>query len=70
MRSFTGYQTQSLHLLHGYVLLDRIDISGLCDEHIPTCLPSSENIAISFLPSTEDDRIIYQNFATLISLGY
>lgn len=67
MRKFGGFKTQSLHLFHAYAVQDRIDISNFCDIPLPTCLNSPENLAISLLPTKEDDDITKKNFTCLFS---
>jgi hypothetical protein len=54
-------------MLHSYAVQDRIDISNLSDEMVPTCLPSPECLASSLLPTVDDDSVLHNNFATLIS---
>ena len=61
-----GLTTKSLHFFDSYVALDRIDTSGLTDEHIQQCLPNPNVIPLSLLPSTEDDDVIKKNLSILI----
>ena len=67
MRRLTGLRTQSLHLFHSCAVLDRLDTSALCDVLPQGCIPSPDSLALSLLPTTEDDDAIKSNFSILIS---
>jgi L1 cell adhesion molecule like protein len=57
----------SLHYFHAYAVLDRIDLSGVSDSLVASCLPSPEKIATSLLPSKLDDQTLKHHFAILVS---
>ena len=57
----------SLHYFHSYAVLDRIDLSGLSDSYVASCLPSPRNIAASLLPSEPDDQSLKRHFSILVS---
>lgn len=61
-----GYRNQSLHFFHSCAVLDRIDLTHLPLQLLPTCHNSPEKMAHSLLPSPENDASIIQNIAILI----
>lgn len=65
MRSDKG--NLSLHYFHCYGVLDRIDLSGVLDSVVASCLPSPASIAASLLPSASDDQSLKRHFAILVS---
>lgn len=58
---------ESLHYCHSYAVSDRIDFSNLSPQVHPTLQTSSEQIALSLLPNTDDDSEIRDNICTLLS---
>ena len=62
-----GHQNQSCHFFHSLAVLDRINFSALSTHLQPTCNNSPLNMALSLVPSTEDDVNLLQNIATYIS---
>ena len=57
----------SIHYFHYYAVADRIDFSGLSDQVIPTLQQDSAKIAVSLLPTDEDDLAIWDNICVLLS---
>ena len=53
-----GYGNRSLHYFHYYAVLNWIDFSGIPDVHPHTCHNSPQQIAVSLLPSADDDSIL------------
>ena len=62
-----GYGNRSLHYVHYFAVLNRIDFSGLPDVHPHTCQNSPQQIAVSLLPSADDDAILRHLFVTHVS---
>ena len=62
-----GSGNKSLHFFHSYAVLNKVDFSNLPDFHLPTCLNSPKQRALSLLPSADDDRLLRQDFMVLIS---
>ena len=58
---------QSMHFFHSYAVLDRIAMGNLSIELPATCNPRPLDMALSLLPTEENDSNILSNFATLIS---
>ena len=58
----------SIHYFHSYAVSDRIDFSHLSEEVIPTRQKDPQQIALSLLPSAEDDAEICDNISVMISL--
>ena len=56
-----------IHYFHSYAVNDRIDFSGLSERVVPTLAQDPEQIALSLLPTPEDDEAIRNNMCTLIS---
>ena len=54
-------------MFHYYTAADRIDLSGLCDDRKHQCLPSPDSMALSFLPSVDDDAALRDNISVLIA---
>ena len=54
-------------MFHYYTAADRIDLSGLCDDRKHQCLPSPDSMALSFLPSVDDDVALRDNILVLIA---
>ncbi len=48
----------SIHYFHSYAVADRVDFSTLSDEVIPTHQRDKKQIALSLLPSAEDDKVL------------
>ena len=59
--------TRSLHYFHYYALKDRIDFSGLDEEPIECIQQDVKQVALSLLPSAEDDEALQKNICILIS---
>lgn len=55
------------HYFHSYALADRIDFSDLSDRHIPTGIKDPRQIALSLLPTVEDDLNLRNNVCTLMA---
>lgn len=60
-------KTASIHHFHSYAVANRIDFSDLSDITPPLPQVSLRQLAISLLPSTDDDMAIRHNFAIHIS---
>ena len=56
-----------IHYFHSYAVSDRIDFSGLSERVVPTLAQDPEQVALSLLPTPEDDEAIRNNMCTLIS---
>ena len=67
LRFDVGYKNRSLHYFHYYAVLNWIDFSGIPDVHPHTCHNSPQQIAVSLLPSADDDSILKHLFATHVS---
>ena len=61
------FKKKSLHMFHYYAAADRINLSGLCDDRKHQCLPSPDSMALSFLPSVDDDAALRDNISVLIA---
>ena len=57
----------SLHYFHFYAVKDRIDFSDLREKAIPCDVADPLQLALSLLPSPEDDMAIRRNICILIS---
>ena len=66
MRS-NQFSNHSLHYFNSFAVLNRIDLSGYSDTYPHSCLDQPKRRAESLLPSSEDDAIILNNIATLVS---
>ena len=64
---FDAHKTKSLHYFHSYAVANRIDFSFLSEMTPPLPSVNIQQLAISLLPSPEDDVALRNNFATLIS---
>ena len=62
-----GGKANSIHYFHSYAVADRINFSDLSEDTLPLPNVSNEQLAISLLPSIEDDVATCKNFATLVS---
>ena len=60
-------KANSIHYFHSYAVADRINVSNLSETAPPLPNVSAEQLAISLLPSVEDDIAIRNNFATLVA---
>ena len=56
-----------MSLFHSYAVFDQLDTSALCDVLPQTCIPSSDSLALSLLPTTENVDAIKSNFSILLS---
>ena len=59
-------RNQSLHYFHSYAVQNRVNVSNLSDSPVNITL-SPERMAISILPSIEDDSKVKCNMAVLVS---
>ena len=66
MRS-VGYRNQSLHYFHSFAVLDRISFRNLSQDLKEVCQNNLQDIALSILPSPENDKSLVDNIAMLIS---
>ena len=62
-----GHQNQSLHFFHSIAVLDRIDFSALSTQPQATCKNCPLNMALSIVPSTQNDTNLLHNIAIHIS---
>ena len=60
-------KTDSIHYFHSYAVADRINFSDLSETAPLLPNVSDEQLAISLLPSVEEDMAIHNNFATLVA---
>lgn len=58
---------RSLHYFHYYAIKDRIDFSQMGEESIKCAQSDIQQIAISLLPTPEDDAALKKNVCTLMS---
>lgn len=56
-----------IHYFHSYAVSDRVDFVGLSETVVPTMTQDPEQIALSLLPTPEDDEAIRSNMCILIS---
>ncbi len=56
-----------IHYFHSYAVSDRIDFSDLSERVVPTLAQDPEQVALSLLPTPEDDEAIRNNMCTLMS---
>ena len=56
-----------IHFFHSYPVADRIDFSNLSELVIPTQQRDAEQVAVSLLPTPEDDLALCDNMCLLIS---
>ena len=61
------FMKKLLHMFHYYAAADRIDLSGLCDDRKHQCLPSPDSVALSFLPTVDDDAALRDNISVWIA---
>ena len=57
----------SMHYFHSYAVADRIDFSNLSETTPPLPSVSRRQLATSLLPSPDDDLVIRNNLAILVS---
>lgn len=62
-----GGHNQSLHYFHCFAVLNRIDFTEFPDVQPQLCLNSPDNIALTLLPSAEDDQTLKNLFMTHVS---
>ena len=60
-------KVQSLNYFHSYAYSDRIDFSNFSSQVIPTRQSDTRQIAISLLPTVDDDMAIRDSICVLIS---
>lgn len=58
---------ESIHYFQSYAVADRVDFSHLSKSVIPTQQSDPKQVAISLLPSPEDDLAIRENICVLMS---
>lgn len=58
---------QSIHYFNSYAVADRVDFTSLSDRIIPTLQTDPKQIALSLLPTPEDDRVLKHNICILMS---
>ena len=58
---------QEMHYFHSYAVADRVDFTSLSDQVIPTRQSDVKKIALSLLPTTEDDQALRHNICVLMS---
>ena len=58
---------KDIHYFHSCAVADRIDFTSLSDEIIPTHQRDVNQLALSLIPSPEDDVVLRDNIMTLIS---
>ncbi|XP_064386655.1 uncharacterized protein LOC135335133 [Halichondria panicea] len=56
-----------IHYFHSYAVGDRIDFMNLSDQVIPTLQQNSEQVAVSLLPTSDDDLALRNNMCILMS---
>lgn len=59
--------TGSIHHFHSYAVLDRIDFHGMSETIPATGVTDPHQLALSLLPSPEDDVAMRNNISILIS---
>ncbi len=59
--------TKSLHYFHYYAVKDRIDFSGMGEEPFKCSQADLKQVALSLLPTYEDDTALQENICTMIS---
>ncbi len=57
---------ESIHYFHSYAVADRIDFTTLSDQVIPTLQRNAKQVALSLLPTPEDDLAIRENIISTI----
>ena len=57
----------SVHYFHSFAVADRVDFSSLSEQVIPTEQADGKQVALSLLPSYEDDSAMRDNICVLIS---
>ena len=57
----------SIHYFHSLAVGDRVDFSSLSEQTIPTKQTDPKQVALSLLPSTEDDSAMRDNICVFIS---
>ena len=60
-------KVKSLHYYHCYAVQDRICMHDLPNERLQSCLPPTNTVAKSLLPSPDDDKILIENIKILFS---
>ena len=50
-----------IHYFHSYAVSNRIDFSGLSERVVPTLAQDPEQVALSLLPTPEDDEASKQH---------
>ena len=66
-RSDTSANTNSLHYFHYYAVKDRIDFSNMEEDPIQCEQEDRKQLALSLLPSSDDDTELRNNLCVLIS---
>lgn len=58
---------KSLHYFHSYAVQNRVDVSHLADSPVDMSTFTPDRIASTILPSSNDDEMLRENVAVLIS---
>lgn len=67
MRSATSGSVSDIHYLHSYAVKNRISTHGLSEASPATPTADAKQLALSLLPSADDDSTISKNFVALVS---
>ena len=67
MRSDTSGNVSDIHYFHSYAVKNRISTNGLSEASPATPTLDAKQVAVSLLPSADDDSTISKNFVTLVS---
>ena len=64
---FDVSKPDSIHYFHSFAVADQADFSSLSEQIIPTEQTNAKQVALSLLPSSEDDSAMRDNICVLIS---
>ena len=59
---YDAHCNKSIHYFHSFAVLNRVDFSSLPDEYANMCLNHPYKVALSLLPSADDDRALRKLF--------
>ena len=62
-----NFKPDCIHYFHSYAVADRVDVTSLSDQVIATTQHDKRQVALSLLPTPEDDVAIRSNIITIIS---
>ena len=65
MRMDNKSNVKAIHYFNSYATKNRIDTSNL--HSVSSCNPSPRSMALTLLPSTDDNSVLHQNIGTIIS---